>query len=374
MEHTGSPFHRPWIQARRGEASLGWALMGASRVAARQMVPAIREQPPLPSPAGGDPVLSSWVVGIFSHSEARARAFAAAHQIPHAFVNLADLLHHPAVTCVYISSHPRHHFVAAMAALNAGKHVLCETPLALTQAEAETLAHTAASRGLLLGINHVHRADPALNRLRLMLAQGAIGDPLGGRIRNSRLLPPDLQSWRLEPNGGGVILDRTLHDLDLLRFLFRDEIDQVQAISTQQLLGQKVPEEVLTTVHLRRHGLFVQLHDSFLVPHLPTCVEIYGSTGSLIARHCLAGEGPGELYLARHGQLTPVAVPTVPTAWHQAVAHFNRAVRGEGPLLASGVDGVQSLVAALAVEQSLRERRPVAVQGPGRLYADRSLV
>ena len=58
-------------------------------------------------------------------------AFADRHAIPHAYLNLADLLAHPDIQCIYVGNHPRHHSQTVMAALAAGKHVLCEPPLAL---------------------------------------------------------------------------------------------------------------------------------------------------------------------------------------------------------------------------------------------------
>ena len=149
------------------------------------------------------------------HDTNRARSFADAHYIPHFYVNLADLLENPAIHCVYISGHPRHRVAATLAALSAGKHVLCETPLALSTDDGLTMTHTASRHGLVLAVNHHLRADPALHKMRQLLAEGLIGGILGGRIHNTALLHPKQQTWRLQPNGGGIVLDRTIHDIDL---------------------------------------------------------------------------------------------------------------------------------------------------------------
>ena len=153
-------------------------------------------------------------------------------------MNLAQLFIRGEIHCVYVSSHPRHHAQATLAALAAGKHVLCEAPIALDIDEALAVAHTARSQSLVFGINFQHRADPALCTLREMIAEGAIGDLLGGRIDNTVLLETSMHTWRLRGNGGGVILNRMMHDIDALRFLLRDEVHSVQARSTQQLLRQ----------------------------------------------------------------------------------------------------------------------------------------
>ncbi len=93
------------------------------------------------------------MVGVFSHDVARARQFADEAQIAHAFVNLTDLLERHDVHCVYVGGHPRHHAQTTLAALAAGKHVLCETPMALSLDDATAMAHTAAAAGLQFGMN-----------------------------------------------------------------------------------------------------------------------------------------------------------------------------------------------------------------------------
>lgn len=343
--------------------------MGASAIAGRT-IHAVRDQHPLPAGGGQGAVTHSRIIGIFSHNEHRARQFAVDHAVPQVFVNLADLLAHPDIHCVYISSHPRHHAQAVMAALAAGKHVLCEPPLALTLDDAQTAAHTALSRGLVLGVNYLRRADPALRALREQLASGAIGDLLGGRISNAIALRPALQTWRLRPGGGGVLLDRTLHSVDLIRYLLRDEAAAVHALSTQRILGSdqsgeesQVEEDVVSHLSLRRSRLVFQLHDSFLVPHTPTTVEIYGGAGTLVARHCLTDDPPSELYLIRHGHSSTLPLFAIDLYQH-AIQVFAEAVRGQGVPLASGTDGVQSLAIVLAAQEAIRRKRQVTLPPP----------
>jgi 1,5-anhydro-D-fructose reductase (1,5-anhydro-D-mannitol-forming) len=353
-----------------GDATVGWGLVGASAIAATHALRAIRTQPPV---AGADDQSAidsnriphgsnnsnGRIIGLFSHSETRARRFADDHAVPLVFVNLADLLAHPAVHCVYIANHPRHHAQTVLAALAAGKHVLCEPPLALELAEAQSITHTALSHSLVLAVNYVRRADPAVRAMRALLADRAIGDLLGGRISNSALLRTSMQTWRLRTGGGGVVLDRLAYSADLLRYLVRDEITAVQSASTQQILGNQVEEDVVSHVTLRRGGVF-QLHDSFILPHTPSSVELYGSTGVLVARHCLVDDWPSELWLLRHGQTTPV--PLVQTDPYSDSFHlFLNAIRTQAAPLATGSDGVQSLAVAWAAQESLRRGHRVAV-------------
>jgi len=248
--------------------------------------------------------------------------------------------------------------------------------LALTVADARCLQQAAADRGLVLGVNHARRGHPILREMHKAIASGMIGDILGGRISNATLLQTQFQTWRLQANGGGVVFDRTIHALDLIRFLLVDEIAQVSAISAQQILGELpadgaeplVEEDVLTVVRTARRNVTLQLHDSFVIPHNQTSVEIYGSSGALIARGCLAAQETGDLLLVRNQQITPIPVAAVDPYWTSIYA-FHAAVRATNPSQASSLpdreplataeDGIQSVMAALAVRQSIARRMAI---------------
>src|SRR5690242_1132289 len=107
--------------------AVGWGLVGASTIARQYMVEAIRAQ------RGHE------VVAVMSHSRERAQSFAHEHGIASAVDSLDALLRDPAVHAVYISSTNEQHAPQAIAAARAGKHVLCEKPLALTLADAQAM-------------------------------------------------------------------------------------------------------------------------------------------------------------------------------------------------------------------------------------------
>jgi hypothetical protein len=119
-------------------------LIGVSRVADVAMLDAIRHQPTLPE---AEDVMPSWMMGVYSRSDHRARDFAQRRQIPYAFDSLEKMWERPEIQCVYISAQPRYQAELALAAIDAGKHVLCETPLALTPAEARNVLAQARQVG-----------------------------------------------------------------------------------------------------------------------------------------------------------------------------------------------------------------------------------
>lgn len=330
--------------------SVGFLVAGASNMAAQHMLAAIREQPPV---AGTRDVAGAWVPALYSHNERRAREFAARHAIIHFAAEIEPLLGRAEVQCVYVGNHPRHHAETVLAALAAHKHVLCEPPLALTVAEAEPLVQMAQNRGLVLAMNYSWRATAAVHQMAELLLADGIGELLGGCVRNTAYLPPEQQTWRLQPNGGGVVWDRTLHDLDLLRFLLHLPVRAVYGHSGRSTLAAAVEDDLLGHA-LLAGGLAIGLYDSFLQPHAPVRVELYGTRGALAATACAPGDQGAELLLRRGDDVQLVPLPSI-NAWRAGVANFLAAVRGAAPALATGADELYNLAAATAMHRSLQD-------------------
>src|SRR5688500_12491652 len=121
---------------------LGWGLVGASTIAREWMIPAINAQP------------DGRVVAVTGGDPARVARYAAEQGIPRAHASLAALLAEPEVDVVYVSATNERHHGPTLAAARAGKHVLCEKPLALTLAEAREMVAVCRAAGVVLGTNH----------------------------------------------------------------------------------------------------------------------------------------------------------------------------------------------------------------------------
>ncbi|MBN2760399.1 MAG: Gfo/Idh/MocA family oxidoreductase, partial [Rhodobacteraceae bacterium] len=149
---------------------MNWALIGASTIAKEYVIAAIRAQ------AGH--VVHCVVSGSAEH----AAAFAAANAIPHHGTDLQAALADPLVGAVYISTTNEKHFAQAMAAISAGKHVLCEKPLAMTLDDAVTMVRAAEAAGVVFATNHHLRCSGSHRAMRALVAAGRIGRVLSMRI------------------------------------------------------------------------------------------------------------------------------------------------------------------------------------------------
>ena len=329
--------------------NLGWGFIGASLWARRRLVPAVK------AVSGAD------AIAVFSTSPDRGERFAEECGLPRSYDSLNDLLEDPDVDVVYISTTNDLHAPQTIAAATAGKHVLCEKPLATTLADARRMQEACQQAGVVLATNHHLRGAPTIVTMRALIQDGAIGDVVAARIFFSSSLPAEMRTWRLNrPDaGGGAVLDLTVHSADTIRFLLDDEIVEVSALTSSGELGQGVVEDSVMGVMRSRRGPLVAFHDSFVVPHAGNGVEVHGTTGSLLARDVLSADPVGDVWLRRADDITPVTIKRRWPLYEHVVNRFMAAVRAEGDVLTSGQDGVASLAIALAALQSARQRKPV---------------
>ena len=132
-----------------------------------------------------------------SSDAARGRAYAAENGIARSYDSVEALLADPAVEIVYISTTNELHKAQTLAAAAAGKHVLCEKPLALTLADAREMVAACRAAGVVMGTNH-HLRNAATHRaMRDAIKAGRIGRPLFARVFHAVYLPPHLQGWRI---------------------------------------------------------------------------------------------------------------------------------------------------------------------------------
>jgi 1,5-anhydro-D-fructose reductase (1,5-anhydro-D-mannitol-forming) len=241
-----------------------------------------------------------------------------------------------------------------MAALGAGKNVLCEKPLAMTLAEAVGMVEFAESTGLVFATNHHLRCSGSHRAIRGLVASGRIGRVLSLRLFHAVHLPQSLQGWRINDAdaGGGVIPDITVHDADVARFLLDEDPLDVVAQAVTSGLGQGVEDSAMS-VWSMPSGAMVQSHESFTHPFAGSGLEVHGTEGSIFARGVMTQAPVGEIDL-----LTEAGRETVPFPKHdlyaQGLQDFVSAVAGHGQPAASGRDGVASLAVALAVREAAR--------------------
>ena len=335
------------------KTSFGWGLIGASTIAREWVIGAIRAQ------AGAE------VAAVMSSSAARAAEYAKANGIAKAYDSLDALLADPKVDAVYISTTNELHKEQTLAAAAAGKHVLCEKPLALTVGDAREMVEACRAARVVMGTNHHLRNAASHGAIRAAIKAGRIGTPLSARVFHAVYLPPHLQGWRItRPEaGGGVILDITVHDIDTLRFILHDNPVEVTALAQSGGMAAVGLEDAAMAVFRFGSGLIAQTHDGFTTKYAGTGIEIHGTEGSLIGRDVMTQRPVGTVTLRteKGEEQLPLAPENL---YERSLRAFHAAMRGEGSPAASGEDGVWSLAAGVATMDSAKTGRVVRID-PG---------
>jgi 1,5-anhydro-D-fructose reductase (1,5-anhydro-D-mannitol-forming) len=139
------------------------------------------------------------------------------------WTSLDETLSHSAVQAVYVATPVFLHAPQTIASLRAGKHVLCEKPMAMNEAEARTILDAAAESGKTFGVAYYRRCYPKVQRAKRLIAAGAIGQPVLAELTSHGWFDGrEERSWLTDPTkaGGGPLYDIASHRIDVLNFFF----------------------------------------------------------------------------------------------------------------------------------------------------------
>jgi len=174
------------------------------------------------------------VRGVLGSTPERGAARAEALSVNHAYGSLDEMLADPSVHVVHVTSPNNLHVPQASAILAAGKHVVCEKPLAMTADESAGLVTQAEASGLVNAVNFNIRFYPLHQHVRQIVAEGALGEVrfVNGRYFQDWLLHDTDWNWRLVPEQGGALRavgDIGSHMIDLMTFLTGQPVRSVMA-------------------------------------------------------------------------------------------------------------------------------------------------
>jgi len=198
---------------------LNWLVVGIGDITRKRVLPAIL--------AGARGKLT----GIVTRDPAKAAPYGV-----RAWISLEDALEESDADAVYVATPVFLHAPQTIASLRAGKHVLCEKPMAMNYAEACSMEQAAKDAGKLLGIAYYRRMYPKISRTVELLKAGAVGVPvLAEASSHDWFFPVDRErDWFIDPQraGGGPLYDIASHRIDLMNYLFGQPARAIGHIST----------------------------------------------------------------------------------------------------------------------------------------------
>lgn len=341
------------------------------------------------------------IAGVTSSTHSSAEKAANRLHIPVAYESVAEMLEDPAIDLVHICSPNSSHASIAEAALEAGKHVICEKPLATNPEQAESLLHLAAVKGKVAAVPFVYRFHPLVREARSYVRKGSLGTTITvqGSYFQDWLLSTTDDNWRVNDEVGGpsrAFADIGSHLCDLVEFVTDERISdlcaQTRTVFDKRTYNTAITTEDVAAVMFRTAGgLLGTLMVSQVAPGRKNKLsfEINGTTQSLFFDQ----EQPESLWVgAKTGSRVVVRSPEdncpdaarlsrVPAghpqgyqdAFNNFVADTYAAIAGETPEgLPTFADGLRSAHITAAVLDSARNNSWVSVPDSPTAFPARS--
>ncbi|HEX3965853.1 MAG TPA: Gfo/Idh/MocA family oxidoreductase [Trebonia sp.] len=326
--------------------SISWGIIGAGKLADLWIAPAITRDE------------GSTLAAVCGRDAGRAQAFARRHGVPGAYDDYEAFLADESIDVVYIATPNGRHKDEAIAALNAGKHVLVEKPMALSLDDGRRMRDAAAGAGRQLGVGF-HLRHKHINReARRLVSDGQLGRTffLEASVGAGKGLYP-YDTWRSDPAlaGGGTVLNQGTHTIDLVEFLTGQKVVEVAAIADHE------SEDVFVGSCVLDGGLLASLSSHQLHAGTRPDWVLFGEAAWLRARGGTSPVPGDELLLAEGGSAKTIATSGELSAYDDEVRAFAAAVALDQPFDADGNDGLRAIAVAEAVYRSVREGRRVPV-------------
>lgn len=251
---------------------LRWGLIGCGDIARKRVAPALRDSP------------LCELVSVSRAQTELAQSFAAEFGARKWFADWRELLQDDEIDAVYIATPVHVHAEQTIAAARAGKHVLCEKPMAMDVTECDAMIAACRDHGVKLGVAYYRHFYPVIRRIKELLASGEIGQPVVAQINAFELFdPPEShpRAWLLDPkiSGGGPMFDFGCHRLEVLLNLFGDVSDL--KLTKANVRFQREVEDVATAVLHFHSGPVATLTVAHATLEPQDTVDVFCSKGSL---------------------------------------------------------------------------------------------
>lgn len=310
------------------------------------------------------------LLGVCDLNAERASEIARKYNVPHVYTDYRELLANPQIKAVSIATPDFAHREIAVAAAEAGKHILVEKPLATTVEDAEAILNAVKKAGVKLMVDFHNRVSPPFINAKASVKAGDLGDIsyIYARLSNTTWVATQMLPWA---NKSSALWFLASHTFDLAHYLLEDEPKRVYAVSRSgilQSMGVDTPDLHVAIVEFKK-GTVVTLENLWILPETEPMVfnfkfEMVGSKGAMYIN--TSDHRAVQKYTQKNASLPDVMgivfggeEPRMSGFVLEAIARFVDAVVYDQPVLASGEDGLLVTRVLTAVAESARSGRPV---------------
>jgi predicted dehydrogenase len=337
------------------QQEFGWGLIGTGRHADRFIVPAINK------------CSTGQLVAVCSRDRTRGIEFAAKHGCPSAYQSFDDLLRDDRVQAVFVCSPNHMHKEQVIQAAAAGKHVLCEKPLAHSAADCRAMIDACRKAGVKLAVGFHLRHNPVHSAARDIVKSGILGQLQLAEVQYMHVTTGAAAGrpsapWRRDPKlaGGGSFLSTGSHALDLLRFVLQREVSQLSAMADDAWRASGV--ERLIQVSLLLEGNLIATLSAGPMKYPQNQLILYGSSATLRCQGSIGNYGGGSLDIISD-QGTQVTQFDTCDVYTRELDAFFSGVNGGDDISARGEDGWETARVSEAVYESLKKQATIKLFG-----------
>lgn len=262
-------------------ATIKWGIIGAGDIVRRRVAPAINE------------LANSEFTAIARASADQAESFAKEFGARRWYADWREMVGDDGIDAVYVATPVHLHAEQTIAAADAGKHVLCEKPMALDASECERMIAACRANGVKLGIAYYRRFYPVLARVRDLLASGEIGRPSIAQINSFEYVPltaDEDRGWFVDPekSGGGPMMDFGCHRIEVLTDLFGSVVSQ-QSITTKAVFPARGVEDSAALLLEFERGPLASVTVTHAAIERKDTLSIFGTKGTIDIANLNAG-------------------------------------------------------------------------------------
>jgi predicted dehydrogenase len=249
-----------------------WGLVGCGDISEKRVAPALRD------------VTGSRLVAVARAQAQKAADFAARHGASRSYADWRELVRDEELDAVYVATPVRLHAEQAVAAAEAGKHVLCEKPMALDPASCERMIGAARAHGVRLGVAYYRHHYPLVRRLRALLDSGEIGRPVLAGVQAFEPFDAPVghpRAWllRRSESGGGPMADFGCHRVEVLLDLL-GPLAEAHGISTRARFREREVEDTCIATLRFESSAAAVVTVTHAARERRDTLEIFGTRGS----------------------------------------------------------------------------------------------
>lgn len=320
------------------DMAIGWGIIGCGHIADTKIAPAIRK------------ASNAELIAVMSRNPDKAKDFAKRHNAKKFYSDLDAFLSDEKISAVYIATPTFLHCEQTIKSAKAGKHILCDKPMAMNSTEAEEMVETCKNNQVNLMIGFMMHFHSCSLKAKELIREGVIGKVAVSDAQISWLNPPLEEAWRYNPkfSGGGCLMDCGSHAIDLLTFLLGN-IVEVSAFVDNVVFDYPVEDTVAAMLKFANGGYGI----------LNTCYStngenklfLYGNRGRLVISGAIGTEPEGKIEGIVDGN--PKEYPVVfKDPYAAEIEHLSKVISGGAKPAMSGEEGLQNMQVIEAIYES----------------------